>query len=87
MKTTLGKSETCPKNLPFAMHFAVKPNFVGMSSEELRQALRYNPQKQLNDESLISPVAGQTSTSVRTSTNTFPGYADSDEDTKNDESQ
>ncbi|MDJ1168491.1 hypothetical protein PMG71_03515 [Roseofilum sp. BLCC_M154] len=92
MVKMLGTEEKCSEKLPFAMLFAVEPAFTSISSEVLEKELRYNPELQINEESQLSLiVAGQTSTSVRRSTNTgslpIPGTGDSDDDSMGDESK
>lgn len=88
MVKTLGFQEKVSDKLPFAMLFAVEPAFTSIPQESLEQKLRYNPVLQLNDESQLNLiVGGQTSTSIKRSTNTGLLYADSDDDTMGDESQ
>lgn len=87
MVKMLGTEEKCSEKLPFAMLFAVEPAFTSISSEVLEQELRYNPKLQINEESQLNLiVAGQTSTSIKRSTNTGL-YSDSDDDSQGDESQ
>ncbi|MGB8689200.1 MAG: hypothetical protein WCD53_17930 [Microcoleus sp.] len=88
MVKTLGIQAKCPQNIPFAMFFAVEPAFTTISSNILDEELHYNPNLQINDETRFSLiVGGQTSTSVRRSTNTGPFGGDKDDDSKADESQ
>jgi hypothetical protein len=88
MVKTLGTQEKTSDKLPFAMLFAVEPAFTSIPKESLEQELRYNPVLQINDETLLNLiVAGQTSTSIKRSTNTGMLNGDSDEDTMGDESQ
>lgn len=92
MVKTLGTQEKCSDKLPFAMLFAVEPAFTSIPEEILQEELRYNPILQINDETRLNLiVGGQTSTSVRRSTNTgslpIPGTGDRDDDTMGDESQ
>lgn len=90
MVKTLGAQEKCPEKLPFAMFFAVEPAFTTISEKILDEELHYDPNLQINNETRLSLiVGGQTSTSVRKSTNTGVGPfgQDKDDDTKQDESQ
>ena len=88
MVKTLGTQEKCPQRLPFAMYFAGEPAFTSISKEILQEELRYNPIYQINEESRLNLiVAGQTSSSVKRSTNTGPLGGDRDDDTMGDESK
>ncbi len=88
MVKTLGLQEKCPQNVPFAMFFAVEPAFTTIPEKILEEELHYNPNLQINDETRLSLiVGGQTSTSIRKSTNTGPFGGDKDDDTQGDESQ
>jgi len=90
MVKTLGVQEKTSDKLPFAMFFAVEPAFTSIPKELLERELGYNPVLQINEESQLNLiVGGQTSTSLRRSTNTMGDLAlgDSDEDSMGDESQ
>ncbi|TVU52228.1 MAG: hypothetical protein EA414_18650 [Arthrospira sp. PLM2.Bin9] len=89
MVKTLGVQEKTSDKLPFAMLFAVEPAFTSIPKESLEQELCYNPVLQINNETQLNLiVGGQTSTSMKLSTNTgMFGLGDEDEDTMGDESQ
>ena len=88
MTKTLGFQEKTSEKLPFAMFFAGEPAFTSIPKESLEQELRYNPVLQINDETQLNLiVGGQTSTSMKRSTNTGTFGNDSDDDTMGDESK
>ena len=88
MVQTLGTQEKCPQKMPFAMYFAGEPAFTTISKQILQEELRYNPIYQINEESRLNLiVAGQTSSSVRSSTTTGWLGGRDDDDSMGDESQ
>lgn len=86
---TLGNQKNTSDKLPFAMFFAGEPAFTSIPKELLDQELCYDPVLQINKETQLNViVGGQTSTSMKRSTNTgLLGAGDSDDDTMGDESQ
>lgn len=85
---TLGSQKNISNKLPFAMFFAGEPAFTSIPKELLDQELCYNPILQINNETQLNMiVGGQTSTSMKRSTNTGTFGMDSDDDTMGDESQ
>lgn len=88
MVKTLGAEVKSTQKLPFAMFFAVEPAFKSIDPKVLEAELRYNPEFQINEESRLNLiVGGQTSTSLRKSTNTGGILGDNDEDSMGDESK
>jgi hypothetical protein len=89
MIKTLGREQSCPKQMPFTMFFAVEPAYttLSLSKDVLQEQLNYNPALQINDASAMSTILSSTSTSVESSTSTGIFGTDSDSDTLGDESQ
>lgn len=88
MVKTLGVQEKTSDKLPFAMLFAVEPAFTSIPQELLEQELCYNAVLQINEETQLNLiVGGQTSTSMKKSTQTGGVFGGKDDDDNmNDES-
>lgn len=87
MVKILGNQNNCYHQMPFAMFFAVEPAFTSISTQDVKEDLRYNPLFQVNDESRLAiTLGGSTSTSIKGTTFTNHIFVD-DDDSMGDESQ